>query len=583
MLVEIVLINSVAAALLALLATVLSRWVRRPAILHVLWLLVLLKLVTPPIFRVEALPGLGAVRVGPLQVVETVALRPPGAVISSPLAVERAHPLRASLAGIAGWAWIGGSVFLLGLIVVRCARFRRLVRGSRPAPPPLRRRVEWLAERLGLRRCPALRVIEGRLPPMLWSRPGPGELFLPAGLLRRLGPAELDAHVRRRDHWVRWIEASVIVLFWWNPVTWWARRNLRIAEEKSCDAWVLELLPGESRSYAEGILKTVDYISGARPRIPMLATGAAETRHLKERLTMIMSQERPLRTRSTQRWALAMLALAMLLVFPTFQQGPAAAAEAGAGEAGEDESHRHALLALEHEALELEYRLSRLQAQRMEIEQEIEREVARAKLDAMRRHGEELRREGREEEAALMERKLLEQERRRDLEADMLSAQLEHQFRMRRQEYELHRMALALEGAKLSSDPARAEALESEVRQLELELRRAVVEELRRREQLEQESLSVLELETRAQGLATEAERQQQYRRLDRLAAELLRKLDAIERAGVGASASEATELEQAARDLRRVLETLEDERRSSGVRCASVRRCGREACTPQG
>ena len=39
MLAEIVLINSVIAALLALLATVLSRWIRRPAILHVLWLL----------------------------------------------------------------------------------------------------------------------------------------------------------------------------------------------------------------------------------------------------------------------------------------------------------------------------------------------------------------------------------------------------------------------------------------------------------------------------------------------------------------------------------------------------------------
>src|SRR5499425_77416 len=50
-LVETALSNALVASLLAVLAFVVSRW-RRPALAHALWLLVLLKLVTPPLVPV---------------------------------------------------------------------------------------------------------------------------------------------------------------------------------------------------------------------------------------------------------------------------------------------------------------------------------------------------------------------------------------------------------------------------------------------------------------------------------------------------------------------------------------------------
>src|SRR5215471_15146516 len=55
MLLETGLSNAVMATALALMAAILSRLCRRPALSHALWLLVLLKLVTPPFFQV-ALP-----------------------------------------------------------------------------------------------------------------------------------------------------------------------------------------------------------------------------------------------------------------------------------------------------------------------------------------------------------------------------------------------------------------------------------------------------------------------------------------------------------------------------------------------
>src|SRR5713101_259035 len=58
-LIESVLANAACAAVLALLALAVGRVWRRPAVLHGLWLLVLLKLVTPPILPlpVRVLPA----------------------------------------------------------------------------------------------------------------------------------------------------------------------------------------------------------------------------------------------------------------------------------------------------------------------------------------------------------------------------------------------------------------------------------------------------------------------------------------------------------------------------------------------
>src|SRR2546425_9587206 len=55
-LVEIVLFNAVVATLLALLAAGMGRALRRPALSHCLWILVLLKLVTPPFSRIPIQP-----------------------------------------------------------------------------------------------------------------------------------------------------------------------------------------------------------------------------------------------------------------------------------------------------------------------------------------------------------------------------------------------------------------------------------------------------------------------------------------------------------------------------------------------
>ena len=62
------------------------------------------------------------------------------------------------------------------------------------------------------------------------------------------------AHLKRRDHWVRWFEAVVLGFYWWDPIAWWARREMERTEEEACDAWVVSLLPAAGGAYAEALV-----------------------------------------------------------------------------------------------------------------------------------------------------------------------------------------------------------------------------------------------------------------------------------------------------------------------------------------
>jgi beta-lactamase regulating signal transducer with metallopeptidase domain len=334
-LVEILVINSAAATLLAAFALAASRFVRRPAVVHVLWLAVLLKLLAPPVLEMAMLPSWTSPFASPgpppaltapldaarLEALLALASLPPESVSGPGLSAMQIA------ARAAGALWLAGIAFLVLLTVYRSLRFRRLVVGAPVAPASLAARARRIAGGMGLRPVPRLRLVEGRVPPMLWPRLGPADVLLPSRLFRSLEPDEQDAliahelaHFARKDHWVRYVETLAVAFFWWHPVTWWARRRMRAAEERCCDDLVVEALPGRGRAYAEGLLKTVEFLSGRGPLVPAVATGAGESRHLQERLTMIMNPSKRRRLSAIQRWLLAAGALGALAFFPTWSE-----------------------------------------------------------------------------------------------------------------------------------------------------------------------------------------------------------------------------------------------------------------------
>jgi beta-lactamase regulating signal transducer with metallopeptidase domain len=323
--------NALAAALLALIALAAGMCCRRPALTHGLWLLVLLKLVTPPLVFIPVTWPTAAeptrlddtsVTQAPSPALEEDSLPPLPNEERSEVVVLSAVPVIEEPAALAPAApdavtpelvnepplwprvlpivWVLGSLGWFTLACWRLHRFRRLLKHVQPASAALQERARRLAGQLGLARFPTLGLLPGRLAPMLWAGGGAPRLLVPAKLLPLLDDEQLDtllahelAHLRRRDHWVRALEFVVLGLYWWHPIVWYARRELREAEEQCCDAWVVSTLPGAGRTYATALVDTLDFLSTAPPAVPLLASGLGQVSDLKRRLTMIMRGTTP--------------------------------------------------------------------------------------------------------------------------------------------------------------------------------------------------------------------------------------------------------------------------------------------------
>jgi len=311
---------------IAVVAWAVQAWGKHPRIAHLLWLLVLVKLVTPPIVTlpVFAAPGPVAIAAEPL-----AAFAGPGpaaavdasvATANAPLAAAVPSPMELAKTTLA-LLWLIGSAWILAWSLVRILRFHRLLgTASEAAPPRMQSVASGLAECLGLRTVPTIYATSAHLSPMVWWIGGRVRVLVPAGLQSEMDAdmfrwviAHELAHVRRRDHLVRWLEWLACVAFWWNPVAWWARRNLRANEEICCDALVLSSLAPNPRTYANSLLTAVEFLASPALRPPAMASEINSGGLLERRFKMIVSTK-PIRT--TPRWLQVVLLLVTLAVLP---------------------------------------------------------------------------------------------------------------------------------------------------------------------------------------------------------------------------------------------------------------------------
>ncbi|MDE2762351.1 MAG: M56 family metallopeptidase [Gemmatimonadota bacterium] len=316
---------------LAALAWVVQRRSAHPAVTHPLWLLVLVTLLLPAVVAVPVLPGegeMGAVVSGKANhAAQATARLPVGAAGVEEDAPGSLLPTRIAGNAEAGLAtvWLAVAALLLGWTLVRTFRFRRrLARSSHPAPPQLVHEVAEIGRRLGLARMPEVLTTTARVSPMVCWTGGSIRLLIPSFLADGLGGRELRAvlahelaHVRRRDHLVRWIEWLACSAFWWNPVAWWARRQMRAAEEASCDALAVAATESTPRAYAGSLLHVLEVMSRPpTPPAPAFASGVASGRNsisLQRRLRMLVKGSS---TDPTPRWIRASVAGAAACLLP---------------------------------------------------------------------------------------------------------------------------------------------------------------------------------------------------------------------------------------------------------------------------
>ncbi|MBX3445060.1 MAG: TIGR03067 domain-containing protein, partial [Planctomyces sp.] len=352
--------NAVAAACLALLVWGVVRvWKNAPAA-HALWLLVLVKLVTPPLLSFDLQLWNQAPsneEPGPVH-----AAGPPGVGVmeaSWPLASEGAWkgaagpthgrtalspaPDRREFAAVSPssgaasmiWSmvrpwliglWAGGAGLMAIVALVRVVRFQRRLASTLPASDRMRTVVNGLADRMGLQKIPDVRVVDSAVAPFVWRLAGRAAIVLPLRLTAALDERQQAmvlthelAHLRRGDHWVRKLELLVSVLYWWNPLTWWVRRQLHTVEEQCCDAWVAWVFPDGRRAYAESLLTTAELFPGASPRLAM-ASPFLNAHTLRERIEMVLKNPAE---RSVSRGAALALWLLAVVAIPAGIRGTA--------------------------------------------------------------------------------------------------------------------------------------------------------------------------------------------------------------------------------------------------------------------
>jgi beta-lactamase regulating signal transducer with metallopeptidase domain len=199
---------------------------------------------------------------------------------------------------IAGSLWLSGSLLMALLYAYRAWRFRRFVRLSAHRDHEIPARVGELAADLSVGVPPRVIVVDCLVSPMLWGVGQNTQMIFPAQLVKRLSSAELDslllhelAHYWRGDHYVRVLELACHVLYWWNPLVWFTRRQIETVEEQCCDAWVLQRQRGSRHSYAEALLTTIDFLCERPALAPPAACGLGEVDMLKLRLVQIMREE----------------------------------------------------------------------------------------------------------------------------------------------------------------------------------------------------------------------------------------------------------------------------------------------------
>lgn len=273
---------------------------RRPALRHWLWLLLLTKLVTPPLVSVPLLPavgddhdvaGLGALANEPVgrheSALDQGALSNHVVDDGVPSVVDEEASTGASgipspesqrrtpfpyLHGLLALSLLGSCV-LLGAHATRVAKLCRWLRRSGIEDSVLAECCSDVAPSLGIRGIVRSRVVDVRTTPLLWGWRRP-LVVMSRQFVDDLSPQQLRsivahelAHYVRWDHWTNMFAVLVKVLMWWNPVVWWAHREVRSAQELCCDAIVIDRMNTNRRCYAATLLQALDFIQ-TEPYVP---------------------------------------------------------------------------------------------------------------------------------------------------------------------------------------------------------------------------------------------------------------------------------------------------------------------------
>lgn len=338
--------NTLMAGAMALVVVFLCRKLKKhPALCHGLWLLVLVRLVMPPLpvpsltstlfslietseIQVEA-PLSPSLLDGSIQAALLRELRdeePSTLPVAEPT-VSPAIPV-STQAPVATRSWELNPVLLLlllwaaGALVVwlrhsqGIGQVSLMLKKGDCAPRWLEKELARTADRMGID-PPRLKILPNIGSPFVWGM-GRATLFWPAHQAQAgftPGAASVLAHelahLRRRDHLTAWFQMTCAGLLWWHPLFWVVRNRLHYYAEMACDAWAVWAFPKQRRAFAEALIDAADPAYGTPLAAPALGAYSPNHKNFKRRLTMIL--QKGVAHRVTPIQCLAGVAMLLLL------------------------------------------------------------------------------------------------------------------------------------------------------------------------------------------------------------------------------------------------------------------------------
>jgi beta-lactamase regulating signal transducer with metallopeptidase domain len=322
----------------------------RPHLACALWLVVLLKCLTPPLvsspsgifcwLQREEPAGEGqtvlaaAACVPPSgQEVDSVAVQALPAIrmaprprIIVPAETIAASETRESSPADQRWSWsmllwaaaIAWLVGVAAFAAVSLARWlvcwRALRRAKRIDDPALENLLCDLRRRLKLRRTVRLLVTDSSLGPAVVGLLRP-TVILPAAIVRDKSPAQIEPllaheliHVRRGDLWVGMLQTLAVGLWWFHPLVRLASRLVTREAERCCDEETLAHLGCDPAAYARSL---IDVLALKQQLIPIPAfPGVRPVDVTSQRLERIMQLGQGCHKRTPWWCWLAMFSLA---------------------------------------------------------------------------------------------------------------------------------------------------------------------------------------------------------------------------------------------------------------------------------
>ena len=306
--------NLLVALVLVILALVLQRRYRANALANVVWVLILLKLLTPPLVSLPLVELESLVESAPSTLTRSVVAEEGGFtdVVISAAELDSQDATRVELGLVdngssifsqvivaLGLVWIGVSALLLSVSLFRIIRFHiQIHRQSKAVEPWVQRSGHEVAATLGLVKTPQISVLPANISPFVWWLGGRPQIFLSQVAMEQLQPSELRlvlahemVHIKRFDHCVRWLEWLAAAALWWNPVMWVARKQLRLTEEMACDAAVVQMMGVAKYDYASSLLNMAEILAKSTNRPPTVASEFNSGGDLEKRLKMIISNK----------------------------------------------------------------------------------------------------------------------------------------------------------------------------------------------------------------------------------------------------------------------------------------------------